>query len=185
MITLPHSGLTVPHTNLRVTALREVEHLHGASYTAVFQLGERVVGVAENDGHGGDTVFCARPGQGTDAFTERDMEDFAAQCHAAGDHVRVSDVLDCLINEYDLARLVADAATRGRTLARMLTLYGSPFTVVEVDPPTTERQRDVLIAHLDTEDLPAGARWEVWDGQRWTVLIQAPSPEEAPHKRML
>jgi hypothetical protein len=185
MITLPHSGLTVPHTNLRVTALREVQHAHGVSYTAVLQLGERVVGVAENDGHGGDTVFYARPGQEADAFAERDMENFAAQCRAGGEPVYISDVLDCLINEYDLARLVADAATRGRTLARMLTINGSPFTVVEVDPPTTERQRDVLIAHLDTEDLPAGARWEVWDGQRWTVLIQAPSPEETPHKRTL
>jgi hypothetical protein len=148
-----------------------------------------VVGVAENDGHGGDTVFYARPGQEADAFTERDMENFAAQCRAGGEPVYISDVLDCLINEYDLARLVADAAKRGRALARMIVAVGAPFStpfkVVEVDPPTTKQQRDLLIAHLDTEDLPAGARWEVSDGQRWTVLIQAPSPEEAPHKRTL
>ncbi|TDB91215.1 hypothetical protein E1264_02690 [Actinomadura sp. KC216] len=167
MIELPHSGLSVPHTDLHVVSLREAMHAYGVSFTAVIAVGQRVVGVAENDGRGGPTSF--QPGA-SNVFTWRDMEDFAAQCRHGGEPVDVGGVLDCLVDEYDLARRIATATRLGRTLIRAVVMDRYPTNVVEVDPPATDAQRAALIAHLADVPVPDGARWEIWDGHRWTTL---------------
>lgn len=174
MITLPHSGLAVPHTDLYVTDLREIELASGVAYTAVLAHAGRVVGTAENDGHGGETVYMPGRVESGPGFTARDMEAFAAQCRVGGQPVTVSDVLDSLIDEYDFGRSTARAAERGRTLARMVVDERYPINVVEVEPPTAEGDRDVLIARLAAMDLPSGARWELWDGHHWITLFEAP-----------
>lgn len=173
MITLPHSGLSVPHTDLHVVELREDMHSYGVAVTAVLALGRCIVGVAENDGHGGQTVFQPDP---ANDFTWQDLEAFAAQCRHGAEPTDVSEVLDCLVDEYDFARRVAHAARRRRTLARTVVLDRYPENVVEVAPPATAEQRAVLTAHLAAVPVPDGARWELWDGQRWTALIEPPPP---------
>ncbi|TDB89138.1 hypothetical protein E1264_09205 [Actinomadura sp. KC216] len=167
MIELPHSSLSVPHTDLHVVSLREAMHASGVSFTAVLAVGRRIVGVAENNGRGGPTSF--QPGA-SDIFTLRDMEAFAAQCRHGGQPVDVGEVLDCLVDEYDLARRLASATRLRRTLIRAIVVDRYPLNVVEVAPPATDTQRAALIAHLADVPVPDGARWEMWDGHRWSPL---------------
>jgi hypothetical protein len=122
MITLPHSGLTVPHTELCVVSLRKVRHPYGLAIAGVLRLGQRMVGLAEDDGLGGPTTFHG-PG---DYFNLRDMDAFAAQCRHGGEVLHVGKVLDYLIDEYDFGLRAVRAAQKRRTLARTAKLERYP-----------------------------------------------------------
>lgn len=172
MIDLPHSGLSVPHTNLRVVSLREAMHSYGVSFTATLVVGQINIGVAENDGRGGPTRFQPGP---NNAFKQPDMEAFAAVCRHGGEPVDVGGVLDCLVDEYDLARRLTTAEQLGRTLVRAVVMDRHPVNVVEVDPPATDTQRAALIAQLAEVPVPDGTRWEIWDEHRW-IALTTPTP---------
>ncbi|TDD29626.1 hypothetical protein E1287_30565 [Actinomadura sp. KC06] len=173
MIDLPHSGLSVPNTDLHVVEYREEMGLATICITAVLAVGQRIVGTAEHDG-GDDDRTRFRPAPDSD-FSWQDLEGFAVQCRRHGEPVSVDEVLDCLVDEYELARRLALAEERGKTLARTVLRDGYPESVIDIDPPATAAHRDALAARLAETPLPEGARWEIWDGQRWTALTE-PTP---------
>ena len=116
---LVHSGLFVPDDRLKVTSLRRLATKGREAFTAVLRPGRARVGTIDNDGRGGATMYHAkRP----DVFGWRHLEQFVSQCRHRGGPVADEFVLDCLVDEYDLARRIkhAQAGTRGRTIVRLV-----------------------------------------------------------------
>ncbi|RAO26136.1 hypothetical protein ONO23_05539 [Micromonospora noduli] len=92
--TLPHTGLVVPHTKLRVTDVRRVPGTGGTR--ARLMLGEHFIGYISSGVH-------FQPIGGTWIDTT-DLAGYAADCRtAAGKTLNVRDVLGTMVREYEAA----------------------------------------------------------------------------------
>ena len=116
MLTLPHTGLHVPHDRLRIRALHQLDLPAGVAVTATLLHDGRRVGQVANTGDGGATLYHPDPGS---RFTRDDLRSFAARCRTPGDRVPLDEhVLDLLIEEHQTMTDLAAAERHGHTLAR-------------------------------------------------------------------
>jgi hypothetical protein len=177
LIVLPHTGLHVPHTRLRVSSLKTLRTPDGAAFTATLRLDGRIVGAIHNDGNGGATTWSAA-GSGS---RRHDLDAFVAACRTDDGIATLEEhVLDDLVDEYESARTVANADLAGHTALRLRQLInGITFTVGEATakPITTPAHRGRLVAELAAAS-PAGADewWQLWHGTVWEDLTPRPAP---------
>ncbi|MFG1804645.1 hypothetical protein ACGFI4_31325 [Micromonospora carbonacea] len=99
--TLPHTGLVVPHTKLRVSDIRRVPGTGGTR--ARLMLGDHFIGYISN-------TVRFHPVHGAWIDTN-DLAGYAAHCRTAnGRTLNVHDVLGALVREYEAAQRHAVAA---------------------------------------------------------------------------
>lgn len=180
-ITLPHTGLRVPHTRFSVTGYKELNTHDGVAFTANLRRDNKTVGLIEQGGHGGPTMW-----QPTDStrFGWRDMEAFAADCRTADDEqADVERVLDELVEEHQAARALARTLRAGQTPVRVNVAYYNGdepigayaaeylgLTGGEVKP-----DRYPAVAQMLATRRPVGKHdyWQIWTGSQW---VRLPSP---------
>jgi hypothetical protein len=176
LIVLPHTGLHVPHTRLRVSSLKRLRTPDGEAFTATLRLDGRIVGHIHNDGNGGATTWTTT---GT-GFSWRDLDAYVAACRTdAGTATLEEHILDDLVEEYSSTRTVAKADRAGHTALRLCQLInGVTFTVGEATATrvTTPEHRQRLIADLAAKS-PAAADewWQIWNGTAWEDLTPRPT----------
>ena len=96
LITLPHSGIRVPHDRFRVSRYRELPTADGVAFTATLKLDKTVVGLIQNEGTGGPTHV-----EPTD-FPDRQLNDYVQACRTAvGQPCSKEYVLDELVTFTD------------------------------------------------------------------------------------
>jgi hypothetical protein len=176
LIVLPHTGLHVPHTRLRVNSLKTLRTPDGEAFTATRRLDGRIVGYIHNDGNGGATTWTTT---GT-GFSWRDLDAYVAACRTdAGTATLGEHILDDLVEEYSSTRTVAKADRAGHTALRLCQLINRvTFTVGEATATrvTTPTHRQRLIADLAAKT-PAAADewWQLWNGTAWEDLTPRPT----------
>lgn len=177
--TLPHSGLQVPNLDWRVTSYRDFKTSDGLAYTATLRWRGKIVGVAENQGHGGGTWAQIDKPAARAAF-----DTFVDSCaYADGDDDASHEgVLEDLISEYEWARRIAACGRRGATAIRRMTvetLYEGgpamrPYSDVYVQwrGLVTADNRDHVLAELGNET--GDGWWQAWNGEAWEDLTTRP-----------
>lgn len=187
LIRLPHTGLHVPHTDYRVTSLREYKTRHGVGYEATLRHGKTIIGTIENEGTGGETRFHPARHPRESGYVDRnDIEAYAARCRTdegstpSGEHV-----LDDLITEFETPRRLAKAAKAGHALLRLQTFVygdddkpaGGPFADQEMRVAARlalpECAAELRWA-VEREGTTPGAFWQVWRGDRWHDVTDRP-----------
>ncbi len=164
----PHTGLWVPHDRLRVTSPRELPTCDGVVFTATPRLGKHKAGVIENHGTGGSTLFRPDPKAG---FGYRELNEYAAACRKNGEPVSTETVLNDLVEEYDVARLVKRYAAKGGTVARLMSADGYRLADARIPRmPATPAQRQRIAEYLAGELSEPGAVWQLWTGQHCEPL---------------
>lgn len=189
LVRLPHTGLRVPDTSLRVTAYRGAETGKGLAYTANLWTGGAIVGTIENDGQGGLAFF--RPTHQR-TYGDDQLAAYAERCRTEeGDDVYYEWLLEMLISEHQWARDVVDTAVKGKLLLRKMGFPMSTATERADYPPTpqaawdTERPtRDIqwtrLTCLLQLKHKPGPhAWWQAWDKSRWRDVTPRPEGVDA------
>lgn len=177
LVTLPHSGLRVPHTDLHVTSTRSMQGTDGEVLVATLRLHNRIVGYVVNDGFGGPTFF-----QSSDvSFGWRELEAYVATCrNPAGDPVPEERVLDLLVDEYRTTRDVTTATKRNLTPLRLCALLDgltSRIGTGHARRVTTSAHRALLSSELTRRQPPGdGEWWQMWAATGWEDLTVRPSP---------
>ena len=180
MRTLPHSGLTVPDSDMRVSVVDQ-DHRSGRS-TGYLQQGPTRIGYIENDGNGGETTFMPNPAAGGYRELMDRVATYADQCHRDGQPVTLEQVLDALVEERSIASAVEHirsfgAQAGGDVPVRRVTSLGNTDRITQTPtPPVTAAQREQLNDQMSTRfGHESGGRWEFWNGQQWTPLPSADS----------
>jgi hypothetical protein len=107
--------MIVPHDRLRITSLHQMPTHNGVAFTADIELDSQPVGTVQNTGNGGPTnLYSPNSGFG------RRMADYVAQCRFRGQAALEEQVLDCLVDEFEFSRTVAEATAAGGTVVRLL-----------------------------------------------------------------
>ncbi|GAA1110006.1 MULTISPECIES: hypothetical protein [Nocardiopsis] len=122
MFTLPHTGMQVPDTRIRVTSLKEVDLGTGIAWSAVVRAGKTKLGTVSNSGRGGPTDFNAT----TDAAQRRTAAFVAACRDRDGAPMDTENVMETLTEEYEWARDIAKAEKKGRYVVRYADEHGMP-----------------------------------------------------------
>lgn len=189
MITLPHTGLQIPHARLDVHTYAEIGRPNGVAFTAKLALDCCTVGVIANEGNGGATSY--QPGTAS-PFSHRDLAAFGATCRTQGGRTPdTENVLDLLITEHTISEAVAAATRHGTALARHThplnwTDAGtapdsreSPDGEIYVCgirhlsdalPYGTQTERKRLAQHLDDLMPCDDGTWQIWHNGAWTPL---------------
>jgi hypothetical protein len=185
-VTLPHTGIRVPESNVHVTSLQQIPTPDGVAYTATLQRAGTVVGTIHNDGNGGPTFYhpaCGSP------FGARQLAEFAAASRT-GDGAPMTEerLLDDLITEFENTQHVAAATRAGRSALRLMGPIGpgehvaAQYCAMRHDAAAkveTPGQRAALVLQLQLRaQAGPGQWWQLWTGQRWDDLT--PRPHEAP-----
>jgi hypothetical protein len=170
LITLPLSGLEVPHTRYRITGLQQATTRNGIAFSANVREGRALLGVIENHGDGGGTWFYPGTRNGRHA-----MGEFIAACRWKGEPVGEEEVYEYLIDEYDLGRTAKRCARKRTSLLRGLDADGYTLHTVEAKvPPVWLASGDYpYMDHLArglAQHQPAPEAWQVWDGEQWKDL---------------
>jgi hypothetical protein len=180
-ITLPHTGLQIPHDRLRIDKLDTHETARGIAFTAQLIYHGQLAGLISNDGHG-DTEY--RP-TADSRFAGTDLERFAQACRTvSGPAPDTETVLDLLVEEHETNRLLARARRRGKTLACHVhhddpseAIPGLETSVCDIReiPPGQEHTDRAERAHLITRlnrqlDCDGDGTWQVWTGTTWAPL---------------
>jgi hypothetical protein len=172
---LPHTGLRVPHTRLRVSSLKTLPTPDGEAFTATLRLQGRIVGWIDNDGRGGPTGFRTN---GT-SFGWRDLQAYVATCRTAAGRAPSEDtVLDDLVEEYRCQRRVASADRTGHTALRLCEAFNGDVLHVGMATAariTTDAQRQQLIAELAGTPITHREWWQLWTGTAWQDLTARPA----------
>lgn len=180
MITLPHTGLQLPHDRLNIHTFAELEMPNGVAFTAKLTLDGRTVGVIANHG-GGGTHY--QPATGS-PFGHREIAEFAAACRTeAGRIAEQENLLDLLIEEHVTAQELAAAQQVGKTLGRHVhpfhdgpDLYLAGETYVcetrQLHQVTraTQSERDIFALLLDIDIRCEGGTWQIWTDGAWIPL---------------
>jgi hypothetical protein len=164
MITLPHTGLQVPHTGIRVTSLRQTDVGSGIAWSATLRHGRVKLGTIANHGTGGITIFYAET-----SGTRRALADFVDQCHdSAGEPVDEETVIDELTNEYEQARDVVRNQKKHRYTVRFFDGIDIPANATfSLSVPYPDYERALTAAHHAIADLPTGTvRAQLWAGEK-------------------
>ncbi|MEU7822948.1 hypothetical protein [Catellatospora sp. NPDC049133] len=109
--TLPHTGLQVPHTDLKATSLRELNTSRGVACVSTLRLGSRIVGTIEDRGVGGETMFEPKDMR---TFGYDEINAFATACRHHGETCSTEHVLNELVEEYDHQRKLNKFLKAGR-----------------------------------------------------------------------
>ncbi len=185
LVTLPHTGIRVPHPNLRVSSYRELPTPDGVAYTATLRLGRTPVGTIHNEGMGGLTGYHPTADS---PFGHRHLADFAAASRTAdGQPITEESLLEELVTEYENSRHVATATRAGRSPVRLMAPLGEGDYLADVyytahrttaAKVTTPAQRDALVAALQRRAVADGGWWQLWTGEQWDNLTAPPQPEQ-------
>jgi hypothetical protein len=184
LVTLPHTGIRVPSTSLRITAVRDLASTpDGGAYTATLQMGAIPVGHVHNEGWGGPTTYDTADGS---PFDLDQLAAFVAASRDANNEPLTEDgLLEELVTEYEGAAHVAEATRLGRSAIRLQEPLGEGdglagyFVTAErgiVPPIVTPVDRDELTCSLQRRDVLDGSRWQLWTGQRWEGLPPIEEP---------
>lgn len=181
-VRLPHTGMRVPDRSLTVTGYKELKTSDGVAYTAKLRVDNRIVGLIEQGGHGGPTLFQAGDWR---TYGERELAAYAAACRfETGSPVDMENLLDFLVEEFDCAKRVAAAAVKGKMVLRLLDADGvadlgwPPQTVSEwscrkprSEAHWGEMSRQIVVKAGKPE---AAQWWQGWDGQQWRDVTARP-----------
>lgn len=163
---LIHSALRAPHDRLRITSLEQLATGNGAAFTATLAFDSDQIGTVSNAGIGGPTTFSG------DTDARQLVADYVAQCRWQGQPATEELVLDALVDEHDLDRMVTAATRHGDTIARLvdhacLTVTLRPIT----GPPPGVLAREALGRQLAAEHPnTAGELWLIWTPGGWRFL---------------
>lgn len=174
MITLPHTGLQVPHTGIRVTSLRQTDVESGIAWSATLREGRVKLGTITNHGTGGMTTFHPHT-----SGARRTLVDFVDQCRdSAGEPVDEETVIDELTNEYEQARDVARDQKKHRYTVRFFDDIGlSARATFSLSAPYPDYERASTTAHRTIAELPTGTvRAQLWAGEDrgWVEYYRTP-----------
>ncbi|PZG13449.1 hypothetical protein C1I95_23640 [Micromonospora craterilacus] len=176
-VTLPHSGLRVPHTRIAVTGVAlphigpDVPQLSPASsLVAVLSLDGNLAGVADTDGREPLRYHpVPRSRLGSDQLGE-----FVAECRRRGQPVTVDTVLRCLAEEYHLTTQAHRAAAHGNTLVRLTDASGRTLVIESVPTPADDRARHHLAETYARKTARSDGRaWEILIPRGWALLTPA------------
>lgn len=178
LIALPHTGLQVPHTRLRMAQLTPAVTAHAVVLTATLYLDGRPVGTVEDLGQGGPTTWHPLPGT-TDVFTARDLAAFTAACRDEhGAPIATEFVLTYLIAEAQIDTIIAEICQDNALPVRRLEATADDDVLVTVgDYP--DGLHEVSAAWTGRLDQLAAALWrqwptagaiDVWTDQHWQRL---------------
>lgn len=167
LTTLPHTGLQVPHDRYTLANLQQMTTRCGIAYNATVREGERCVGVIENDGNGGGSLFY--PATAADHLA---VHHFTTACRMDGRPLSEEEVLEHLITEHETGQETAKCARRGETLLRgfkegdaapavTIAIGAPPLWLDRADSPFLPR----LARDLKASD--PGVAWEFWTGDQW------------------
>lgn len=196
LITLPHTGLQIPHKRLRIRKLCTLALANGVALTAQLLYSGRPAGLICNNGDGGATIYQPYAGS---PFDRQAFSRYVADCRTPHGLVKLDEViLDLLVEEHETNRHLNQAQQRGNTLARHTHQlptepHGDQEPEARPHPDasvrgdivceigelhkgaehTTGDQRANLIAGLDHAaacDQPG--TWQVWTGHTWTPITE-------------
>ncbi|MEV0005875.1 hypothetical protein AB0H28_26820 [Micromonospora sp. NPDC050980] len=179
-VTLPHTGLTVPHTQLRVDGPTQSGPDRAEQHR--LYLGDRFLGWITTHPHRPHRTATYRPVNLH--FWGRDLDDYAATARLfTGEAATVADVLAELVREHITAADVAERVTAFRAPVRLMqhTLDGDdqpvgapyPITYASVTAPlTTDPAWHRAVARALHRDRPTspGQHWQIWTPTGWTRL---------------
>ncbi|WP_150236386.1 hypothetical protein [Nocardiopsis quinghaiensis] len=168
MIQLPHTGMLVPHTDIRVTYVTETG------------VGEGVSALVENRSQTlGFLTLSARRDFVVPEMSKKHrwlMERFADQCRDSDGHpLPHGDVWDLLVAERYYQQAVDEARREQRVLVRVFSRTGLPklhsVGAHGPVPPGAERQ---VYADLVRDLGPDDVRAEVWIAGQWRQIHPGP-----------
>lgn len=170
LITLPLTGLEVPHTRYHLDDFEQMTTRNGIAFRATVNEGDYCLGVIENGGNGGGTWFFQHTAKDRQA-----MEEFTDACRLNGRPISAERVYELLVDQHDLAQEAARCKRQRTSLLRGLDggeWHG--LTVVAKVPSVWLARGDYpYMGHL-ARDLaqhrPAPEVWQVWDGEQWKNL---------------
>jgi hypothetical protein len=137
VITLIHTGLSVPQDAPQVSALRELPTFDGVAFQATVRRRGRDVGLIENNGGGGQAAFRPYPGSG---FGYDALNAFAAACRRGGEQVSTEGVFNDLVEFSDRSRSGSPCDLRVR-VAYMSARATAWLAVARFRPPILARER--------------------------------------------
>lgn len=177
-IRLPHSGMWVPDLSLSLTAYTEMQTTHGVAFKANLRVNKKAVGVVENTGRGGMTMFYASDPK---TFGENHLRDYARRCGTAeGKTVDPEMLLDQLVEEHDWSRRVASAARRNRLVLRQMDHYyedEAPFVteIAQSMVPRHDKDWAQLSRQISEKVRPSSKSWwQAWTGTAWRDVTARP-----------
>jgi len=176
-VTLPHTGLTVPHTQLRVDGPIQAGADRAEQHR--LYLGDSFLGWITTHPH---RVATYRPVNLH--FGSRDLDEYAATARLfTGEPATVADVLAELVREHITAQDVAERVAASRAPVRLMQHIldgdgqpvGVPYPITYASataPLTADAAWHRVIARALYRDRPAGAgqHWQVWTPTGWTRL---------------
>ncbi|MEU8001601.1 hypothetical protein AB0B66_10610 [Catellatospora sp. NPDC049111] len=121
-----HSPLRMPHGRLAVTAMQHAWVSDGIAYTASLHLDGQYVGMIENKGGGVATVYHTA-GRG---FGWRELNDFVAACRWQEGPVSEDAVLEALISEFEISKVISEYEPHGEAL---VALRGDDGSIINIE----------------------------------------------------
>ncbi|MBO2461501.1 hypothetical protein [Actinomadura violacea] len=192
MYELKHSPLRLPHGRLRVTGKTAHRTHDGEAFAATVQLDKEIVGTIENEGTGGETRFI--PGPPASAISERialwnQLVAGAEFARASVTRLRATDsgkvpaeyVADALVTEYETSTWLAAIGATGQGGVRSFDpSLGLSTTYIPYGAPAGYKAAHdrALVEQLKTQELEEGDIWQVWTGEAWKDLTEAPATDE-------
>ncbi|MER6757614.1 hypothetical protein ABT235_25910 [Micromonospora echinofusca] len=177
-VTLPHTGLTVPHTQLRVDGPTQPGPGHAEQHR--LYLGARFVGwITTHPRHPHRSATYQ-----TNSLGGRELDEYAQQCRLfTGEPATVADVLAELVREHITAAAVAERLAATCTPIRLMQHIrdgdgqptGAPYPTTYASanaPLTTDPTWHRAVARALHRDSPAGPgqHWQIWTPTGWTRL---------------
>lgn len=205
---LLHAPLTVPHDRLKVTHVDSLSTWRGETFVAQVQLDGKPFGTFENQ-FAGMTAFSPAA-SGDDApglFRERNeiWAEFAKACvysdervadwHDTGDGrapwLHEEDVAEMLVQEYDVAAVVARMNAQRRVCVRVFsTTIGFCPEILGIDMLRLSYRAAMdealcrAIRRQPDRHLVEGEVWQVWTGEKWHDLTSPVPAEPDEHDDM-
>jgi hypothetical protein len=173
---LMHTGLVMPFRHPHIVSLRSIPTPNGTALVGILRFAGRDIGTIEDNGTGGGLWFrhVARE------YDHRWLDSIAAQCRLNGQPVTRAQLLNLLVEEWQVCDHWLNAIAAGHTLARLI-IDGATELTTPVHIKTPLRQADLI--GLDAElaqvaDDPRG-HWLIWNGTAWQpVTDPAPDSEQ-------
>lgn len=189
---LKHSPLRLPHSRLRVTGKKAHRTHDGEAFAATVRLDNAIVGTIQNEGTGGETRFI--PGGPASTIPERialwnELVAGAEFTRASVTRLRATDfgkvpaeyVADALVTEFEVSMWLAAIGAAGQGGVRSFdpSLGLSTAYIPYGAPSGYKAAHDrALVEQLETQELEEGNVWQVWTGEAWKDLTEAPAAVE-------